>query len=182
MDFSFCLCHEVWIITLLFFIYRMDEAAAAGMFFESFPKNGSLDGARRMAMQHIEAFIQTFSDQQTFSVAASSWAPASLAQVAEAARIQEAGHLRCSGAEVGRFVTMLRNASSVLRACAAFALLQFTMPGGRHAMHHASLLHKAGAGRVLRAAAAAATAPLQAKVFARIVLRNLEHCPSETPM
>lgn len=61
--------------------------------------------------------------------------------------------------------------------------LQFTMPGGRHAVHHASLLHKAGAGRVLRAVAAAATvpatAPLQAKVFARIVLRNLEQCPAD---
>jgi hypothetical protein len=56
------------------------------------------------------------------------------------------------------------------------------MEGGRHAVHHASLLHKAGAGRVLRAASAAASAPataqLQAKVFARIVLRNLEHCPA----
>ncbi|KAG0474793.1 hypothetical protein HPP92_014479 [Vanilla planifolia] len=48
------------------------------------------------------------------------------------------------GAEIGRFVAMLRNASSILRACAAFALVQFTIPGGRHAMHHASLLLKAG--------------------------------------
>lgn len=53
--------------------------------------------------------------------------------------------------------------------------LQFTIPGGRHAMHHASLMQNAGAARVLRAAAAAATAPLEAKIFARIVLRNLEH-------
>lgn len=29
-----------------------------------------------------------------------------------------------SGAEIGRFVTMLRNSSSILKACAAFALLQ----------------------------------------------------------
>lgn len=29
-----------------------------------------------------------------------------------------------SGAEIGRFVAMLRNSSSVLKACAAFALLQ----------------------------------------------------------
>lgn len=42
-------------------------------------------------------------------------------------------------------------------------------------MHHASLMQNAGAARVLRAAAAAATAPLAAKIFARIVLRNLEH-------
>ncbi len=58
--------------------------------------------------------------------------------------------------------------------------LQFTMPGGRHAMHHVSLLQKAGAGRVLRTVAAAATAPLQAKVFARVVLRNLELHPAGT--
>ena len=53
--------------------------------------------------------------------------------------------------------------------------VQFTIPGGRHAIHHASLMQNAGAARVLRAAAAAATAPLEAKIFARIVLRNLEH-------
>lgn len=53
--------------------------------------------------------------------------------------------------------------------------LQFTIPGGRHAMHHACLMHRNGATRVLRAAAAAATAPIEAKTFARIVLRNLEH-------
>ena len=58
--------------------------------------------------------------------------------------------------------------------------VQFTMPGGRHALHHAILLQKAGAGRVLRTVAAAATAALQAKVFARVVLRNLEHHQSES--
>jgi hypothetical protein len=42
-------------------------------------------------------------------------------------------------------------------------------------VHHAGLLQKAGAGRVLRAAAAATTASIEAKIFARIVLRNLEH-------
>jgi hypothetical protein len=56
--------------------------------------------------------------------------------------------------------------------------LQFTMPGGRHAMHHISLLQNAGAGRVLRTIAASATAPLQAKVFARVVLRNVELHPA----
>lgn len=55
------------------------------------------------------------------------------------------------------------------------SLLQFTIPGGRHATHHASLMQGAGAARVLRAAAAAAAAPIEAKIFARIVLRNLEH-------
>ncbi|XP_027113367.2 protein ARABIDILLO 1-like [Coffea eugenioides] len=154
---------------------RMDEVALVGTSSESTSKTVSLDGARRMALKHIEAFILTFSDQQAFSAAAVSSAPAALSQVTESARILEAGHLRCSGAEIGRFVVMLRNPSSVLKACAAFALLQFTIPGGRHAAHHVSLLQNAGAPRVLRAAAAAATAPLEAKIFARIVLRNLEH-------
>lgn len=54
-------------------------------------------------------------------------------------------------------------------------LLQFTIPGGRHGMHHATLLQNGGAARVLRVAAAAAAAPLEAKIFARIVLRNLQH-------
>ncbi|KAL6322334.1 hypothetical protein AAG906_007887 [Vitis piasezkii] len=80
-----------------------------------------------------------------------------------------------SGAEIGRFVAMLRNPSSILKSCDAFALLQFSIPGGRHAVHHATLLQSVGAARVLRGAAAAATAPIEAKIFARIVLRNLEH-------
>ncbi|CAN6562514.1 hypothetical protein ACFX2J_027554 [Malus domestica] len=154
---------------------RMDEYALIGTSSESISKSVSLDGARRMALKHIETFVHTFSDPQTFAAASVSAAPAALAQVTEGARIQEAGHLRCSGAEIGRFVSMLRNTSSVLKACAAFALLQFTIPGGRHAMHHASLMQSGGAARLLRAAAAAATAPLEAKIFARIVLRNLEH-------
>ncbi|KAH9788611.1 protein ARABIDILLO 1 [Citrus sinensis] len=154
---------------------RMDEFALIGTSTESTSKCVSLDGARRMALKHIEAFVLTFSDPQAFATAAASSAPAALTQVTERARIQEAGHLRCSGAEIGRFITMLRNPSSVLKSCAAFALLQFTIPGGRHAMHHASLMQGAGAARVLRAAAAAAAAPIEAKIFARIVLRNLEH-------
>ncbi|CAA6666972.1 unnamed protein product [Spirodela intermedia] len=154
---------------------RMDGVALVGpSSSEGTAKSISLDGAKRMAMKHIEAFVLSFSDPQVFSMAALSSAPASLVHIAESARIQEAGNLRCSGAEIGRFVLMLRNSSSVLRVCAAFALLQFTIPGGRHAMHHAGLLQKARATRVLRAAAAAATSPMEAKIFARIVLRNLE--------
>ncbi|OAE19519.1 hypothetical protein AXG93_1050s1010 [Marchantia polymorpha subsp. ruderalis] len=160
---------------------RMDEVAAGVVLCENNARGGGLDGARKLAMRNIDTFVQAFSDQPTLQAATVSWAPSFLAAVAESARIQEAGHLRCSGAEVGRFVAMLKNGSAVLRGCAAFALLQFTMPGGRHAMHHAGLLQKAGAGRVLRAVAAAATAPLQAKVFSRIVMRNLELCPSDTP-
>lgn len=74
---------------------RMDEFALIGTSSESISKSVSLDGSRRMALKHIEAFVLTFSDQQTFSAAAASSAPAALAQVTEGARIQEAGHLRC---------------------------------------------------------------------------------------
>lgn len=156
---------------------RMDEYALVSTTSEnvSNSKSVSLDGARRMALKHIEAFVLMFSDPQAFAAAAASSAPAALSQVTEGARIQEAGHLRCSGSEIGRFITMLRNPSSILKACAAFALLQFTIPGGRHALHHANLMQSLGASRVLRGAAAAATAPLEAKIFARIVLRNLEY-------
>lgn len=91
---------------------------------ESTSKSVSLEGARTMALKHIKAFITTFMEPQIFAAAAFSCAPSMLAQVTEKARIPEAGHLRCSGSEIGRFVTMLRNPDSVLRACAAFALLQ----------------------------------------------------------
>ncbi|CAM8937934.1 unnamed protein product [Rhodiola kirilowii] len=154
---------------------RMDEVALIGTSSESGGKAAILDTARRMALKQIDRFIRMFSKPQAYTAASASCAPAALAQVTEAARIQEAGHLRCSGAEIGRFVSMLRNPSSTLKACAAFALLQFTIPGGRHALHHSVLLQDAGAARTLRAAAAAAAAPLEAKIFARIVLRNLEH-------
>ncbi|PPS14834.1 hypothetical protein GOBAR_AA05739 [Gossypium barbadense] len=127
---------------------RIDEFAPMSSSSESTSKSVSLDGARRMALKHIEAFIRTFSNPQAFAAAAASSAPAALAQVTEKARIQEAGHLRCSGAEIGRFVSMLRNSSSILKACAAFALLQFTIPGGRHAVHHASLMQGGGAARL----------------------------------
>ncbi|KAM3262702.1 hypothetical protein ACQJBY_053062 [Aegilops geniculata] len=154
---------------------RMDEVALVGTSSsQGSSKIVKFEGARRLAFKHIEAFVLTFSDPQMFSTAASSSGAAALSQVADALFIQEAGHLRCSRAEIARFVDTLRNPSSVLRACAAFALLQFTMPAGRHAVHHAALLQKAGASRVLRWAAAAATAPIEAKIFARIVLRNLE--------
>ena len=75
--------------------HRMDEVALVGSSLEGCSKSVNFDGARRMALKHIEAFVLTFSDPQVFSMAASSSAPAALAQVADAARIQEAGHLRC---------------------------------------------------------------------------------------
>ena len=79
----------------IFLLYRMDEYALIGTSSESTSKSVSLDGARRMALKHIEAFVLTFSDLQAFSVAAASSAPASLTQVTESSRIPEAGHLRC---------------------------------------------------------------------------------------
>ncbi|EYU42361.1 hypothetical protein MIMGU_mgv1a001095mg [Erythranthe guttata] len=154
---------------------RMDDIAPTGTTStEGTSKSVNLDGARRMALKNIEAFVMTFSDIRAFSAAAASVGPAALTHVTESARIEEAGHLRCSGAEIGRFVAMLRNPNPTLKSCAAFALLQFTIPGGRHAMHHVGLLQKAAAPRLLRVAAAAAGAPIEAKIFSRIVLRNLE--------
>ena len=73
----------------------MDEYALVGTSSESTLKSVSLDGARRMALKHIEAFVLTFSDPHAFAAAAASSAPAALSQVTEGARIQEAGHLRC---------------------------------------------------------------------------------------
>lgn len=73
----------------------MDEIALVGSSSEGASKSVNFDGARRMALKHIEAFVLTFSEPQLFSMAAASSAPAALAQIAEAARIQEAGHLRC---------------------------------------------------------------------------------------
>ncbi|CAN8280195.1 unnamed protein product [Cochlearia groenlandica] len=159
---------------------RMDEYAMEGTSSDSVSKIVRLDGVRVMSLKHVEAFITTFLEPQIFAATALSSAPSMLARVSEKARILEAGHLRCSGSEIGRFVTMLRNPSSVLKSCAAFALLQFTIPGGRHAMHHASLMQNAGEWRVLRSAAAAANMPREAKLFAKIVLRNLEHHQAES--
>lgn len=56
-----------------------------------------------------------------------------------------------------------------------FFELQFTIPGGRHAFLHVKILQNTSSQRVLRATAAAAGAPIEAKIFARIVLRNLEY-------
>ncbi|KAF3553895.1 hypothetical protein F2Q69_00018042 [Brassica cretica] len=163
---------------------RMDEYALmiGTSSSASTSKTISLDGARRMAFKHIEVFVTTFMDPQIFVAAAVTSTPTILSQVTERACILEAGHLRCSGAEIGRFVTMLRNPSSILKACAAFALVQFTVPGGRHAMHHASLMQSGGEARVLRSAAAAANMPREAKIFVKIIIRNLEHHQAESSL
>ncbi|KAK3013260.1 hypothetical protein RJ639_010284 [Escallonia herrerae] len=82
---------------------RMDEFALIGTSSESTSKSVSLDGARRMALKHIEAFVLTFSDPQAFSTAAVSSAPAALTQVTESARIQEAGYWSKKSSQVQEF-------------------------------------------------------------------------------
>ncbi|KAM0934264.1 putative F-box domain, armadillo-like helical, leucine-rich repeat domain superfamily [Dioscorea sansibarensis] len=153
---------------------RMERVALAGSSSEGASKV-NLDSTRRIALKHIETFVASFSDPQLFSTVSSSSAPGSLAQIGEVARIQEAGHLRCSGAEIGRFVVMLVHPSPILRSCAAFALLQFTIPGGRHSIHHTKLLLKVGAGKVLRKSGAATLAPIEAKIYSKVVGSYLEH-------
>lgn len=76
-------------------MHRMDKFALVGSSSEGTSKIVNFDAARKMALKHIEAFVMNFSDPQVFAAAAASSAPASLAQVVEVARIQEAGHLRC---------------------------------------------------------------------------------------
>ncbi|XP_015877694.3 protein ARABIDILLO 1 isoform X1 [Ziziphus jujuba] len=158
---------------------RMDEIVLVGSSSERNSKTLNLDGLRRLAFKHIEEFLHTFTDTQTFSTVVTSLSLTTLAHVAEATHIQEARHLRCSGAEIGRYIAMLQNSYSILKACAAFALFQLTMPRGRHAMHHTSLLQNGGVARVLRVTAAAANSTLETKVYAKLVLRNLELCHSD---
>lgn len=62
---------------------------------ESTSKSISLEGARDMAINHIEAFVITFMDPHILKGPVVSSTPTMLAQVTERARIQEAGHLRC---------------------------------------------------------------------------------------
>ncbi|KFK35243.1 hypothetical protein AALP_AA5G259200 [Arabis alpina] len=93
--------------------------------------------------------------------------------LAAKARIHEAGHIRCSGPEIGRFVTMLRIDCPTLKSCAAFALFQFTVPKARHARHHASLMQNAEEAIALKSVAADTKNPPEAQFFAKFVLRNL---------
>ena len=62
---------------------------------EGAAKNISFEGAKRIAMKHIEAFVLSFVDPQAFAMASLSSTPASLSHISEMARIQEAGNLRC---------------------------------------------------------------------------------------
>ncbi|KAG6435614.1 hypothetical protein SASPL_100488 [Salvia splendens] len=155
---------------------RMHKIALEGTSARGTSKIVKLDNLRKLAFKCIDEFVMSFSNPQAFAAAAAAASsdPTALVQVTEAVSIEEAGQLRCSGAEIGRFVSMLRNPSPTLKGCAAFALLQFTIIGGRHSPLHAKLLQDTASQRLLRAAAAAASAPPEAKIFARIVLRNVE--------
>ena len=73
----------------------MDAVTLGATFCENVMKNGGLDGARRLAMRHIEAFLHGFSNQHALTAASVSGVPSALMAVADSARIQEAGHLRC---------------------------------------------------------------------------------------
>ncbi|KAH0889998.1 hypothetical protein HID58_052427 [Brassica napus] len=140
-----------------------------------------------MALKHIEAFVITFMDPQVFVAAAVSSTFTMLAQVTERARIQEAGHLRLE----------MSNGSAINGQPVSKSIWpeMFTLSGGRHAIHHASLMQNGGEARVLRSAAvaanifffffffffaAAANMPREARIFAKIILRNLEHHLAES--
>ncbi|KAF8110799.1 hypothetical protein N665_0079s0111 [Sinapis alba] len=130
---------------------------------------------KKRALKTIERFTKNYMNPQISETAASSSTPSALAQALERVCIQEADILRCSEEEIGRFVTMLRNSSPVLKTIAAYALLQFTIPGASHAKHHASLMQTARNAKLLRSAAAAKCMPRDASICVKVVLRNLEH-------
>ena len=76
-------------------ICRMDDIAAIESLAEGTSKKANPERVRRMALKYINDFVLAFSDTHSLAAALVSSAPAALAQVAEAARIPEAGHLRC---------------------------------------------------------------------------------------
>ncbi|KAK8315044.1 hypothetical protein V6Z12_D01G213100 [Gossypium hirsutum] len=59
-------------------------------------KSLNIDGVGRMALKHVEEFVSSFYEPQTFNAAAATLVPTALAQIVEAIRIPETGHLRCS--------------------------------------------------------------------------------------
>ncbi|KAJ4896235.1 Protein ARABIDILLO 2 [Raphanus sativus] len=154
---------------------RLDECVKASPG-ERSSKSVRLPKVIISGLKYIERFINGFMDPKIIKTAASSFTPSKSAQVLkEVICIPEDDNLRCSGEEIGRFVKMLSNPSPVLQKIAVFALLQFTLPGASHAKHHASLMHNAKYPRLLRIAAAATSMPREAKIFAKIVVRNLEY-------
>ncbi|XP_076899982.1 protein ARABIDILLO 1-like [Bidens hawaiensis] len=157
---------------------RMDEYARVA---EGAPNSSDLEMAKIAASSYISpVFMWTFVDRRAFSGISLSTASAQVAQIVKSAHIAEACDLRCNQAEIERILSMLRNKRPALKSCAAFALFQFTVPGGRYAREHVNLLRDLGALRVLRHAAAAAAGSLEAKIFSKLVLRNLEHQDTES--
>ncbi|MBA0678473.1 hypothetical protein Goari_019816, partial [Gossypium aridum] len=77
------------------FDVRIDTSVPIGPSSPGSSKILNLDGVGRMALKHVEEFVTSFYNPQTFHSAAASLVPNALAQIAEAIRIPEAGHLRC---------------------------------------------------------------------------------------
>ncbi|KAK1430372.1 hypothetical protein QVD17_13054 [Tagetes erecta] len=157
----------------------MDEYAMVGSSVEDSLMSFVFEKEKKLAFMQIENFMATFAMTHGF-YAASSSSLAMLTQAAESALIVEVGELLCREFVNGRFLSMLRSQSPVLKTFGVFVLLQLTLPGGQYASYHVNLLKASGAPRVLRALAASVYAPVEAKIFARIVLRNLEHQQTES--
>ncbi|XP_024367949.1 protein ARABIDILLO 2 [Physcomitrium patens] len=70
---------------------RMDEVAVGLSSVENNGRTVSLEAARKLALRNIDAFVQTFFDPQSLTAAASSWAGATLNQVAEPPQSKKPG-------------------------------------------------------------------------------------------
>ncbi|KAL6557287.1 hypothetical protein OROMI_017637 [Orobanche minor] len=146
---------------------RMDEIVVdAGN-----SKSVDLDGHRRLAMKHLEAFVTTISCPRLFDAVVESMGDELVVRITQNARIGILDRLKCSRDEIERLVAILQNPSPLLKSCAAFALFQFTNPGGQFAAEHMKLLRDVGAPEVLRLHEGA---PVEARFFTRIVIGNLE--------
>lgn len=85
----------------------MEDIASIESSLEGISKSVNLDVVRRMAMKHIEDFVCSFSDPQTFATALASAVPTALVQITEGARIPEAAHLRCRFYYLGLLLFLL---------------------------------------------------------------------------
>ncbi|PPD74961.1 hypothetical protein GOBAR_DD28102 [Gossypium barbadense] len=84
---------KFWLINLQ---NRLSGASGAFAFITGSSKSLNIDGVGRMALKHVEEFVSSFYEPQTFNAAAATLVPTALAQIVEAIRIPETGHLRCS--------------------------------------------------------------------------------------
>jgi hypothetical protein len=70
---------------------------------------------------------------------------------------------------------MLRDPYETLQHCAAFALLQFTMPSGRHTPHHVAAMRKAGSLEILSGLLEnGAAASVKLRCLAKLILCNMQ--------